>query len=144
MIAPGTHKIANVSAPREWQSQQGGPMKSYTIKVEGDDGAYELSKKATSDAPATGQSIDVAQIIPPKEGTTFPPKIKLQFGANGGRGGGMTPEREAHIVRQHSQEMALRYAAIKATLGELPTDFKPSDLFKIADLFDNDAKAAKP
>lgn len=143
MIAPGTHTITNVSDPREWQSQQGGPMKSYTIKVQGDEGAYELSKKASSAPPAVGQSIDVAQVIPPKQGTTFPPKIKLQFGGNG-RGGGMTPEREAQIVRQHSQEMALRYAAIKATLGELPSDFKPSDLFKIADLFDADAKAAKP
>lgn len=143
MISPGTHKITNVSPPREWNSQQGGPMKSFTIKVEGDEGAYELSKKASSAAPEVGQSIEVAQVVPPKEGTTFPPKIKLAFG--GGRGGnGRSPEEAARIMRQHSQEMALRYAAIKQAQGQLPADFKPSDLFKLADHFDADAKAAKP
>lgn len=142
MISPGTHKIVNVSPPREWNSAQGGPMKSYTIRVENDEGAYELSKKADSQPPALGQTIDVAQVIPPKEGTTFPPKLKLSYG--GGGKGGRTPEENARIIRQHSQEMALRYAAIKASVGELPKDFKPSDLFKLADHFDADAKAAKP
>lgn len=141
MIQPGTHTINTVSEPREWQSQYG-PMKTYTIKVDGDESAYQLNKKANSAPPSIGQSITVESVTPDPQGK-FPAKIKLAQ-QNGGKGGGRSPEENARIMRQHSQEMALRYAAIKQAQGDLPEGFKPSDLFKIADLFDNDAKAAKP
>ncbi len=140
MIAPGTHKLVNVSDPREWESQYG-PMKTYTVKFEGDQSAYQVNKKKDSPALQIGQTLDVASVTPDPEGK-WPAKIRLAQG-NGGKGGGRSPEENARIMRQHSQEMALRYAAIKQAQGVLPEDFKPSDLFKVADLFDADAKAAK-
>lgn len=144
MISPGTHKLVNVSEPREWSSQYG-DMKTYTVKVEGDEAAYQLNKKAASAAPTIGQEIVVETVTPDPEGK-WPAKLKLAAPNKGGfnGGGGMSPEREAKIVRQHSQGMALQYAAIKQAQGTLPDDFKPSDLFKIADLFDHDANGAKP
>lgn len=144
MISPGEHRIVNVSEPREWSSQYG-DMKTYTVKVDGDQAPYQLNKKAASPAPDVGQTIQVESVTPDPEGK-WPAKIKMVAPNKGGfgGGGGMSPEREAKIMRQHSQEMALRYAAIKNAQGKLPDDFKPSDLFKIADLFDHDANGAKP
>lgn len=143
MIAPGMHTLTFVAEPREYETKFG-QMKSYTVKVEGDETAYEISRKAATPAPTIGQKIEVAEVNDTSEGK-YPPKLKLAFGGQGGKGGGgMTPQREAQIIRQHSQEMALRYATIKQAQGKLPDEFTPSDLFKIADLFDADAKGAKP
>jgi hypothetical protein len=135
------HTLTVVSQPREWDSQKGGPMKSYTVKVEGDDGAYEIARKASSPAPTVGQKIDVAEVVP--SNGNYPPKIKLAFGGKGG-GGGRTPEEQARIQRQHGQEMAIRWAALAHARGKLPDDFKLGDLTAIIDWFDADTKAAKP
>lgn len=142
MIAPGTHKLVNVSEPREWESQYG-PMKTFTVKFEGDPLAYQLNKKKDSPAPAIGQTLEVASVTPDPEGK-WPAKIKLAQQNNGARGGGKSPEEQARIMRQHSQEMALRYTAIQSQRGKLADDFKVSDLAAIIDWFDADAKAAKP
>ena len=142
MIAPGMHTLTVVSQPREYETKFGA-MKSYTVKVEGDDSAYEISRKAASPAPSVGQKIEVAEVQPPNG--NYPPKLKLAFGnGNKGGGGGMTPEREAQIIRQHSQNMAILWANLAHTRGKLPDDFKLSDLTAIVDWFDADAKAAKP
>lgn len=136
MIQPGKHTLTVVSQPRQWEGEYG-TMHAYTVKVEGDEGAYDLSKKPSSPAPVVGQTIEVARIVPPKEGTTYLPKIKLaQVGGGGGRG--PSPQDRRAMQRCHSQEMALRYAAIKQSQGKLPAEFTPADLFKIADHFDGD------
>lgn len=141
MIAAGTHTITVVSQPREWESKYG-QMKSYTVKVEGDEGTYELSRKATSPAPTVGQRIDVAEVQPSPNGN-YPPKLKLAQ-ANRSGGGGRSPEESARIMRQHSQEMALRYAVAKAGPSGLSEDFKLENLLPLIEWFDKDAKAAKP
>ena len=142
MIVPEIHKVATVSDPREWQSKRGDTFVSFMLTFDGDAGSYEISRKPTSPAPTVGQMMDIGEVVPPNG--NFPPKIKLAQ-ANGSRpGGGRSPQETAQIVRQHSQEMALRYAAIKQSQGNLPAEFTPADLFKIAHLFDADAKGAKP
>ena len=62
----------------------------------------------------------------------------------------LSPEAQARIDatgraqgRAHAQEMALRYAQIKAQLGQLPADLKPQTLVPIVEFFYNDAQAAK-
>jgi hypothetical protein len=49
-------------------------------------------------------------------------------------GYGKTPEEQKSIVRQHSQEMALRYAGLKGK-----KDIKPAELIKLVDWFQKDA-----
>lgn len=68
--------------------------------------------------------------------------VRAQMGGGGGRP--RDPRESARIMRQHSQEMALRYAAIRATQGLLPNEFAFDDLRKIINWFDTDAKAATP
>lgn len=142
MIAPGMHTLTLVSVPREYETKFG-PMKSYTVKVEGDETAYEISRKADSGAPNVGQKIEVESVTD-MSGGKYPPKIKLAYSKGGGGGGGMTPQREAQIIRQHSQGMAIEWAALAHTRGTLPDGFKLADLTQIIDWFDADAKGAKP
>ena len=52
------------------------------------------------------------------------------------------PARQHSIIRQHSQEMALRYLAVKAELGTVEKEFKPEDLTPIIDWFAKDAGGA--
>jgi hypothetical protein len=66
---------------------------------------------------------------------------KASAGGFGGGGRGRSPEETKAIVRQHSQEMALRYAAIRAQQGKLPEDFKLTDLATIINWFVKDAAA---
>lgn len=144
MISPGTHTLELVSEPRTWESQYG-EMKSYTVKVAGDEGAYEISKKTTSPPPTVGQVIDVSEVIPPKAGTNFPPKLKLankgSFGGGGSRG--PSPEDRRAMQRCHSQSVAVEYVKVAHERGTLPDGFKLDDLKPIIDWFDRDVDAVK-
>lgn len=140
MIGPGQHTLTNVSQPREYETKFG-PMKSYTVKVEGDDGAYEISRKAASPAPTIGQKIEVEEVND-TSGGKYPPKLNLAF-AKGGKGGGRSPEETARIQRQHAQEMGIRWAALAHARGKLPEDFTIDNLTPIIDWFDADTKGAK-
>lgn len=64
---------------------------------------------------------------------------RVYQGPPAGGGGGWKPDpvRDARIVRQHSQEMALRYAQIKGK-----TDVTVEQLLRIADKFDADVANA--
>jgi hypothetical protein len=142
MIAPGLHKVANVSEPKEWEGSYG-KMQTFTIKFDGDDAAYDLNRKPTSPAPTVGQMMDVGEVTPDVSGQ-YPAKIKLAQ-ANGSRpGGGRSPQETAQIVRQHSQEMSIRWAHLAHERGLLPDGFKLGDLWAIVDAFDADAKGARP
>jgi hypothetical protein len=138
------HTIVTVRpSVREWQSQKGGPMKSYRVDLKAADGTVtenvEWARKADSPPPAADQSINCT--IDPRPGNDFGPKLALDQGAGFGGNGykGRSPEETRQIVRQHSQHMALLYVQAKAAVGALPADFKPSDLTKIVDWFDADA-----
>jgi hypothetical protein len=53
-------------------------------------------------------------------------------------------EAQPRIERQHSQEMALRYVAIKAQLGVLPDGFDFADVVKMTDAFQRDLAPPSP
>jgi hypothetical protein len=97
--------ISKVLGSREWNGQHG-PMVTYKIELEGH-GPAELNQKPTSPPPQEGQSI-FGDLQPGREG--FPPKLK-KAQQNSFGGGGKSPEQQKSIVRQHSQEMALRFLA---------------------------------
>lgn len=148
--------------PREWHSKQGGSFLSYTVDFEAEDGvlerAVEWSRKPESKAPQVGDRV-AGHIEPGK----FSEKFKMDFEATkelgaSPRSSGSSerstgrssnwqpeserdPERAARILRQHSQEMALRFLAIQAAEGAVSNpdmQWTVEDVFKLADRFDQD------
>lgn len=143
--------IQSVSEPKEWQGSYG-PMLSYKLDLENGgavDRGVELNRKPESRAPQVGEQL-AGHLEPGK----FGDKLKIDFEATKELGGSRPsggssearsgskgnwqpesqrdPERAARILRQHSQEMALRYCAL---LGDrVPLD----QIFRIANQFDAD------
>lgn len=129
-----------IGEPSEWQSQKGGPMLSYKLKLQGRDEIVELSQKKDTAPPAVGQGIE-GEITP--SGNQYPDKLKKAYGGGGFSGGGMSPEREKRIVRQHSQSMSIETLKLAvdcgvnlqvATVGDIVVKVK-----QLADAFDKDA-----
>jgi len=142
-----TFTITDVSPNvRDWNSQQGGPMKEYRVHLaEGDQRHMnvEWSRKATSPAPTEGQQIEGTIEDRGQHG------LKLKVAPSFGGGGFARPEdpkRAARILRQHSQDMALRTLELSERAGfmALPEDAQAFfDLIKrTADWFDKDANKA--
>jgi len=133
---------------RDWNSQQGGPMKEYRVHLSSGDEKHmnvEWSRKATSPAPTEGQQVEGT--IEDRGSHGLKLKVAPSFGG-GGFARPEDPKRAARILRQHSQDMAMRALTHAFAFGlvEPPTD--PKGLFDLiartADWFDADAeKAAK-
>lgn len=137
-----TYTIRSVLGPNPWSGDYG-PMNGFTLTLEGVDKPVDINQKPTSPAPQPGTTVDLELSPHPRFDDRL--KGKKVQPAGGFGGGGSRPEdpkRAATILRQHSQDMALRYAAIRQTQGQLPESFKLPDLFLIADQFDADARAA--
>lgn len=113
-----TFTITEVTGPREWQSKYG-PMNSFTLSLEGHDGPVEMSQKQTTTPPLVGSTVD-GDIVPAQD-PKFPPKLKKAQPAGGGNwsggGGGMSPDREKKIVRQHSQSMSIETLKLAVDCG---------------------------
>jgi hypothetical protein len=118
------YTVQSIGKTREWASQQGGPMVSYYLGLTDSQGTnyldIELAQKASSPAPQVGQVIE-GNLDQGPYGT----KLKKAFQGPGG-GGGRSPEDRKSIVRQHSQDMALRTVELGATFGiiKAPEDSK--------------------
>lgn len=126
-----------IGEPRDWQTKAGKAMKSYLLKVSGEDRNVELSQYPDTDPPTVGQVIDGT--LEESQNGNFPPKLKRAKPQGGfGGGGGMSPEREKRIVRQHSQTAAvalMQYAHAKGiSVSEALSQMKA-----VADLLDKDA-----
>lgn len=150
------YEIVEVGAPREWASEKyGSRYNAYPLSLKDSEGkvhlAVEWSRKLDSKAPTIGDKIagDI-------QGGQHGNKLKVDYDATkelhgGSTGGGDTrsstttrpyqpesqrdPERSARILRQHSQDMSLRYYELlgeKADLGQI---------FATADQFDRDVIA---
>lgn len=128
---------------RDWQSQAGGPMKAYRIKLRDPEGKeiplVEWSRKTNSPAPTVGETVEGTL-----ESTSFGTKFKKAQTNGFGGGRPRDPKESARIIRQHSQQMALLYAGLRAEKELLPDPFSLADLKKVIDWFDADAKAALP
>ena len=137
-----TYTITNVQGPREWQSKYGA-MNSFTLTLEGHEGPVELSQKQTTAPPLAGTTVE-GDIVPAHD-PKFPPKLKKaqQGGGNWSGGGGMSPEREKKIVRQHSQSMAIETLKLAVDCGIQLDAGDVAQLVKkvkvLADVYDQDA-----
>ena len=116
-------------------SGQRGPLQVWMYDLEDADGnrlKAEALKKPDNEPPI-GEHID-GKVTD----SDFGPKFKADPPPRDGRNG-RSPEDRLSIVRQHSAEMALRYAAIRQAQGKLPDDFTLDDLRAIIDWFVEDA-----
>lgn len=119
-----THVADN---PRKWDAKKGGPMLSYRINLKCGDKSFErveLTQKESTDAPTVGQKMDgeVQRRFygANDENTDLQFRKAARGGGYGGGGGGRSwkprPDdappvwagKQAQIVAQHSQNMALR------------------------------------
>lgn len=132
-----------VGSPRDWDFS-GNSYRSYYVNFEGDERRVEIAQKPETPAPNVGDTLTGHIEEQNRNGSVYFKFRKAKAGNFGG-GGQPRPEdpaRAKRIVRQHSQGMALQYAALRHSQGKLPDDFKLEDLFKIADRFDADANGA--
>jgi hypothetical protein len=131
-------KVVSASKKKDVQGKHG-PMQVINLVLEDAEGRKnaEWFTKAETQLPQPGSTLD-GTLESGEYGLKFKKAQGAGFGGGGG-GKGRSPEENARIVRQHSQEMALRYAVAKASAGQLPDDFKPKDLLLIIDWFDRDA-----
>ena len=110
-----------------------GDMKEITLRFQDGVQATWFCKQDTA-VPAPGTSVQ-GEIEDSQWGKKFKKARSGGFGGGGFGGGKMDPAREQKIVRQHSQEMALRYVAAK----DVPLNNGIEDLTKIIDWFQKDA-----
>jgi hypothetical protein len=125
--------------PRAWNSTKGGPMLSYRVTLRNEQGAekpnVEWARKATSPAPAVGQTIEGTV-----EDGQYGPKFKAAQQMGGGGGGGGRPRDPAErrsIAMQASQKVAVD--AVRACLDsglwkpEDPTRVIAAAIIAVAD-----------
>jgi hypothetical protein len=99
--------------------------------------AAEWYTRADTALPQPGSTLE-GELSPSEYGLKFK-KAQPAGGFGGGRGG-RSPEETRSIVRQHSQMVALQYAAIRQAQGKLPPeDFTLEKLAIIISWFDRDA-----
>lgn len=150
--------IEAVGDPREWESaKHGGRFFAYPLTLEGVSDEVEWSRKVDSDPPKVGD-----RIAGSVSGGPHGKKLKVDWDAmrelNNSRsasGGGSEvvtttsanfkakgswqpeeerdPGRSARILRQHSQECAIRLLTLQKAQG-----VTPEMVFKLADAFDAD------
>jgi hypothetical protein len=125
-------------------STANGDFTAYTVRFSGDqgNGTAQHNRKASSPAPVAGETIDAE--IQHKNGKAMLKRLyKPPGGQSGGfNGGGRSPQDTKQIVRQHSQEMALRLLTLEIELGTVPKDAKASELLTPRiDWFQKDAES---
>jgi hypothetical protein len=110
-----------------------GMFTSYKLSLQSGETA-ELFQRKDSPAPVAGQSIDATL-----EDGPYGKKIKKnsQIGGFGGARA-RDPKETSRIQRQHSQEMAIRWAALAYTRGKLPEEFTITNLTQLIDWFQLD------
>lgn len=116
-----------------------GVFKTLTLVLQDGQGepvTAEWYTKQETPVPAEGSTLDGEITVDPQWGPKFK-KAAGQFGGGGFRG--RSPEENRRIVRQHSQDMGIRWAELAHARGKLPEDFKVSDLLKLVDVFHKDA-----
>jgi hypothetical protein len=139
-----TYRIEEVVGQRPWgEGSEYGPKIDYTIALEGVPQQVSLNQKPESPAPKAGDTIDlILEDFPEKQVEKVPrlanmkkaTRPKAAFGG-GGFGGGPRPEdpkRNAGIVRQHSQDMAIQVIRLGLEMSIIPE--KPADMKSLLDL----------
>jgi len=130
-----TFTVKEIRATKPWKSPDGTRERVYyDVLVNERDGNVNLGRNP-------GNPVEIGMTLDGDLEADGRGGWKFKATRNGfGSGRPRDPQESARIQRQHAQEMALRYAAIKAK-----TDLKLDDDFrKVIDWFDADTKAATP
>lgn len=142
-----TLKLAEIVTTNEVENKKGGePHKRYKVRFEQDKtklvGLFVPAQAKWT--PSVGAEVE-GEVINGDYGWEF--KRKSQGGGGGGRA--RSPEENARIQRQHSQDMAIQFLRLSRDLGYEWGDEKWKELMEefvsLADAFDRDivAGAAK-
>lgn len=92
---------------KEW-----GPLIPHRFKMEGSDETITWNRKPGSEGPKVGETL-TGEL---SQNGSWGLKFKK---AAGGGPGGRSPEQQKQIVRQHSQEMAIRFASATNSFRDL-------------------------
>ena len=137
-----TYTVEEVVGSREWEGSYGKNV-DYTLALVGVPEQVRLTQKPETPAPKAGDEIDVTlEDFPQSQIEKFSAlatmkkavKPKQQFGG-GGFGGAPRqedPKRNAGIVRQHSQDMAIQIIRLGLEMSIIPE--KPGDMKALLDL----------
>jgi hypothetical protein len=108
----------------------------WEIILKGEDGKMTTLNKSFKDKPEVGKVLEGKIVTKEYNGNSYLAfeQEKSSFGGYGGK----SPEQQASIVRQHSQEMALMYCQLK---GKTDVTFK--ELQIVIDWFEADTKGIK-
>lgn len=144
---PETFTITAVGdEARVWNSDQYGSFHIWPVDYTSGNvsGKAERKVKADSPKPTVGESFEGEL----KERPGYASELKKLPKQHGGGGGqSRSPEKEAEITRMHSQEMAIRWAAVLQASGQWPTDASPEQrratLVALIDFFQADAASTK-
>lgn len=147
-----TYVPEKVERAREYNDRYG-PKVAYRLTIPGEDDPLEISKKPESAPPVAGEPIE-GDIHPPafedglKRLKAFPKEPgQIRTPAPPSAQAHGVDAREASIIRQHSQHMAVLFAATLQKEGITLPGEKASDklesLRKIVDWFDSDVADIK-
>lgn len=138
---PVTYTVKGAALKKDNIQSQHGVFKTLTLLLategQAEPVAAEWYTKQETPVPAEGSTLEGEITVDPQWGPKF--KKAQQGGFGGGGFRGRSPEENRRIVRQHSQEMAIRWAELAHARGKLPEDFKTDDLLKLVDVFHRDA-----
>jgi hypothetical protein len=126
------YTIETIVSEREFESKYG-PLKSYKVRVQGDDGfngEAEITQKPTTPAPQSGQVIEGTL---DKSNPKFPPKLKKAQQPTGGgfKGGARSPKDSDSIERQVAYKGAVEMAVAFAKDGGEASEMLPG-LFELS------------
>lgn len=135
--------IQQVGVADQWPGSDGTMMATYPVMFQGQVEAAHITRPANAPPPAMGEQL-TGSIGPKNQWDRRPfKKAKPAGGRGGGQGGGRSPEDQRSIVRQHSQEMALRAIELGATFGVIGKPDSSKGLMvlvgQMADWFEKDA-----
>lgn len=142
-------EVEAIKDARDWESDDKKiQLTFYTLDIKKADGQSEEvdhSRKQGGPEPQPGEKLDVVF-----EAGRYRRKMKKAPKEGGFKGGEKSPQVQAQITRQHSQEMALRYASevkwaaslVPEEIGGDPRGTVPATLWKLVDQFDEDVRRA--
>ncbi len=136
-------QVVEVCGRREWE-YDGKKNVDYTLRIHGENKLAILTQKPETPAPSPGPMDLTLEPHARFDDKLRARKPKPAFGGGGGR----SPEEKASIVRQHSQDMALKAIELAATFGVLERPTSTAEFFKLVEKttawFASDAKKAQP
>lgn len=111
---PETVTVSEYLGPGEpWGHEKDwGPLIPHRFKVQGSDETVTWNRKPGTEGPKPGEQL-TGELVP---NGSFGLRFKK---AQAQQGGGRSPEQQKQIVRQHSQEMAIRFASATNSFRDL-------------------------